>query len=119
MRKLIALIALLAASAPAHGLNGGMLKTMPHGRYECALPGDAVGPAWTSVPEESFVLSGASSYRSEAGDGTYILKGRNFTFTRGPFKGRHFRRTGNAELQAIEPEGSLGRMICIRVSSTH
>lgn len=93
---------------------GGMLKTMPHGRYECALPGDATGPAWKPVTGASFTIGNASSYRTPQGSGTYILKGKDFTFTRGPFKGQRFRRTGDRELQQLRADGSLGPLICTR-----
>lgn len=112
---LVTLIAMTAPAAmPAAAQDGGMLKTMPHGRYECALPGDATGAAWEPVPEASFKLSTASSYSSKAGRGTYMMKGKDFTFTRGPMKGIKLRRTGTNELQAVESDGSLGRMICVR-----
>ena len=89
---------------------------MPHGRYECALPGDATGAAWLPVPEVSFKLSSASRYSSDQGIGTYIMKGKDFTFTRGPLRGTRYRRTGDNELQIVEADGSLGRMICVRQS---
>ena len=97
--------------------SGGMLKTMPTGRYECALPGDATGVAWIPMPEDSFTLGGASSYSSAGGKGAYIMKGKDFTFTRGPFKGRSFRRTGKNELQAVKADDLLGPMICVRSPS--
>ncbi len=101
-------------AVPVAGQPGGMLKTMPHGQYECALPGDATGAAWETVPEISFKLSSASRYSSEQGRGTYIMKGKEFTFTRGPLKGVRYRRTGENELQSVMADGSLGRIICVR-----
>ena len=35
--------------------SSGMLRTMPHGAYECALPGDAGGKAYRVVAEEGFL----------------------------------------------------------------
>lgn len=97
---------------------GGLLKTMPHGSYQCGLPGDASGPPWKAVPGASFRLANASSYRSEGGRGTYLLKGDEFIFTRGPLKGTQYRRTGPNELQIIHSDGSLGKQLCVRKASS-
>lgn len=111
-------IAILVA-APAHAMSGNMLKTMPHGVYECALPGDASGPAWRPVDGLGFIVSGASSYRSEAGFGTYLLKGKTLTFTRGPKKGERYVRTGDGALQKLSADGSRERLRCVRIARDH
>lgn len=106
--------AIAALAAPAHG---EILKTMPHGPYECALPGTAAGAAWIVQEEESFTISRASRYRNAQGRGTYLLKGDDLIFTAGPKNGQRLRRTGPNELRAINLDGSNGRMICVRVGS--
>ncbi|WP_427969419.1 elongation factor P [Altererythrobacter sp.] len=113
----IATTAGLATTAPL-AAKGGLLKTMPHGSYQCGLPGDASGPPWEPVPGASFRLANASSYRSEGGRGTYLLKGDEFIFTRGPLKGTQYRRTGPNELQIIQPDGSLGKQLCVRTGGS-
>lgn len=113
-------LAFLLACATATGalaVDGNMLKTMPHGAYECALPGNAAGPAWEPVAGAGFRLGVASSYTSPEGRGVYLLKGKEFAFTRGPKKGERYLRTGENELQAIGADGVPGRMRCVRVSS--
>lgn len=109
---LIACTAALVASAPAAAQ---MLRTMPHGPYECALPGDASREAWIPQEDESFRIARATRYRNDAGRGTYILKGDELTFTAGPKNGQRLRRTGPNELRSINEDGSTGRMICVRV----
>ena len=112
-----ALLALCVA-LPADIARAEMLETMPHGTYECALPGDAAGAAWETVDAEGFRIGRASSYRSREGRGVYLLKGKILTFTRGPMKGRQLKRTGDNVLQQIEADGSLGRMTCVRTAGT-
>lgn len=109
---LIACGAVMVASVPA---TAQILRTMPHGPYECALPGDASREAWIPLDKESFHIARASRYRSEEGRGTYILKGDELTFTAGPKNGQKLRRTGANELRTINEDGSTGRMICVRV----
>ena len=99
-----------SATAPS----GGMLSTMPHGIYQCALPGDAAGRAYEVVPEEQFRIRTASSYRDGKGTGTYILRGNELTFTRGPKKGERFRRVGTNQLQKLE-NGELTKLLCTRL----
>lgn len=91
-----------------------MLGTMPHGNYECSLPGSADGDAWTSVEGADFRLSSASRYRSDAGRGTYLLKGDLFIFTRGPKRGERYLREGDNRLRKLEADGSKSRLLCVR-----
>ena len=107
--------ALAAFAVPGSAQSGGMLGTLPHGKYQCALPGDAGGAAYRVMPEEDFSLRGASSYRNSEGTGTYILRGNELTFTRGPKKGVKYRRLGENQLRRIEPDGRPGRLICTRL----
>ncbi len=126
---LTTLAVIVAASAPAIGSqenssqqaelaqppSGGMLRTMPHGDYQCALPGDAGGKTINVVEAENFRISTASRYFNAAGDGTYILRGRDLTFTRGPKKGERFRRVGDNQLRKLDDNGERSRLLCTRM----
>lgn len=115
--KRIIILSLFAAGFLASPAHADLLKTMPHGPYECALPGDAASQAWIPQESEGFTISRASRYRNAEGRGTYILKGNELTFTAGPKNGEQLRRTGSNELREINEDGSTGRMICVRVGS--
>ena len=90
---------------------GGMLKAMPQGTYQCALPGDAGGKAFLVQKDEQFHVGPSFSYRSERGNGTYILRGDRFAFTSGPKKGERLQRIGTNQLKR-------GDMICTRLSGS-
>ncbi|MFZ9396600.1 MAG: elongation factor P [Erythrobacter sp.] len=107
-------VALIAAQA-----KGEVIETMPHGPYECTLPGDAAGPAVIPQPEASFTVTRASRYRTAAGRGTYLLKNDVLTFSGGPKNGERLKRTGTNELRALNADGSIGRMICVRVGTNY
>lgn len=92
-----------------------MLETMPKGQYQCALPGDAAGEAWRPVEGTNFRIINASSYKAPDGSrGTYLLTGKTFVFTNGPFSNMRFERTGDNLLRKIEPDGKPGRILCAR-----
>jgi hypothetical protein len=110
-----------AASDEGHSTDapeGGMLRTMPHGTYQCALPGDAAGEAYLVVPAEGFRIGTASSYRSAQGIGTYLMRGRSLTFTRGPRKGERFYRLGDNQLQRVDADGTRSKLLCTRLGAT-
>ena len=90
---------------------------MPHGIYQCALPGDAAGDAFKVIESEQFRIRTASSYRDAEGSGTYIMRGNELTFTRGPRKGQRFRRVGTNQLQKLEGN-SLSKLLCTRLGGT-
>ena len=96
---------------------GGMLRTMPRGTYQCALPGDAASDAFEVVEEEGFRIGNASSYRTSEGRGTYLLRGDELTFTRGPKKDEKFRRIGTNQVQKLDG-GKLTKLICTRLGGT-
>lgn len=115
---LTAAAALTAGSAVSAGAPGGPLATLPIGDYVCSLPGDAAGAAWQVVPEKGFTIDNASTYRTEAGAGTYLLAGSQVRFTRGPMKGMRFERTGQATLRWLDEKGERGRVRCVRNGAT-
>lgn len=112
---LTAFAAAVAAGSPliaqATPPSGGMLRAMPHGVYQCALPGDAGGKAFVVQEAESFRIRPSSGYTSSKGSGTYILRGSELTFTRGPKKGQRFERIGTNQLKR-------GKLICTRLTGT-
>ena len=97
--------------------SGGTLNTMPHGPYECALPGDAGGAAYVVIEEENFRVSTASRYQSAEGSGTYIMRGDMLTFTRGPKRGERFRRIGDNQLRKLNSNGEVTDLLCTRLGS--
>ncbi|QUL38868.1 elongation factor P [Erythrobacter sp. JK5] len=105
------------AQDPNAPVPGGMLRTMPHGTYQCALPGDAAGKAFEVVEAEQFRIGTASSYRSEGGRGVYIMRGDELTFTRGPRKGETFRRVGTNQLRKLE-NGVETKLLCTRLGGS-
>ena len=111
----IAVIVLAAALVAAPSLAQGRLGLLPQGEYICALPGSADGPAWNEVEGHGFSITGASSYSTEKGSGTYLLEGNRVTFTRGPLKGHKMMQVSSGLLQEYGPDGKLGRLRCHRV----
>ena len=118
--------ATIAAGVPAVGRDshpqaqppaGGKLGTLPHGSYQCALPGDAGSDAYVVVEEEGFRISTASRYANADGSGLYILRGREMTFTSGPRKGEKFQRIGDNQLRKIGADGKAGELLCTRLGS--
>ena len=95
--------------------SSGTLGILQHGTYQCALPGDAGGRAFVDVPEEGFRIGAASSYTNPQGNGIYLLRGGEVTFTRGPKKDQRFVRLGNNTLQKLNPDGSPSKLICTRL----
>ena len=121
MKPLQILMLAVLAFTPSISLaaDGNLLKTMPHGVYECAIPGDAGGPAWEPVEGAGFIISHTSGYRTENGRGTYLLKGKDLVVTSGPKKGERYRRTGDGELKRLAADGSQTRLVCVKVASRH
>jgi hypothetical protein len=97
----------------------GMLDILRHGSWECALPGDAGGAAFVTVPDEGFRIGTASSYVNNAGNGIYLLRGNEVVFTRGPKKDERYLRLGENTLQKLNPDGSLSKLICTRLGGVN
>ncbi len=123
---LTAFAAALAGGVPAIGKedtpraprpSDGTLGTLPHGRYQCALPGDASGAAFVVVEDENFRIFTASRYENSVGAGTYILRGSELTFTRGPKKGEQFERISDNQLRKIGADGNESDLLCTRLGS--
>lgn len=109
--------AMAVAGSAQTAQKGGMLKTMPQGVYQCALPGDAAGAAWQVVKDLEFTIMNASSYTSANGRGTYLLKGDRLVFTRGPLKGTRLQQVGEFTLRVLGPDGEKSAVRCVRVGS--
>lgn len=110
----LALLAALAGLAAPPAIAQGRLALLDQGEYVCALPGDASGAAWVVQDGREFAITGGSSYRTARGSGTYLLEGKQVTFTRGPMRGARFMRLGSGLLQQVDRGGKLGRMRCHR-----
>ncbi|ANY20554.1 hypothetical protein A6F68_02049 [Tsuneonella dongtanensis] len=110
----LAFLAALVALASTASLAEGRLGTLESGRYLCELPGDASGLASIPIQDGWFDIINASSYASGSGSGTYLLTGKTVVFTRGPMKGMTFKRMGARSLKAINAEGELAKMRCVR-----
>ena len=104
----------LFALTPSAGDAQGRLGILEQGEYVCALPGSATGPAWQEMEAHNFAITGASSYRTEKGVGTYLLEGKRVTFTRGPMKGHRMMLLSSGLLQELGRDGKLGRLRCHR-----
>jgi hypothetical protein len=106
------------AQTPAAPLPlGGALSTLPHGTYQCALPGDAAGKAFDVIEAENFRIEHASKYRNEAGTGTYLLRGKVLIFTRGPKKDERFKRIGTNQVRKLDGDTET-KLLCTRLGST-
>ena len=110
--KLVTIVATIGVAPLA--ATPGKLGTLPLGNYVCSEPGDAAGAAWVVLPGKNFTIGNGSTYHTADGSGTYLLTGKNVTFTRGPMKGMRFTRSGNATLRWIDDAGKPGRIRCVR-----
>ena len=108
-------LGLMLATAPLMA-QSGPIDTLPLGKYECTLPGDAGGAAWHRLPERDFTILNASSYEAGGERGVYLLRGTQVSFTRGPFKGMMLERSGRRILRERDENGELGPMRCVRTS---
>ena len=108
--SLAALAGLAATPLPAQG----RLGLLERGTYICALPGDATGQAWVEQEGRTFTVTGGSSYETPRGAGTYLLEGKQITFTRGPMRGLKMLVLSSGLLQEVGKDGKLGRLRCHR-----
>ena len=105
----------LLATAPAMAAPGGAMWTVPQGRWTCELPGDATTPP-VPQPENNFSIVPDSSYLAGGVRGTYLLLGRTFTMTSGPFAGRRFEKVGLSLLK-LGPDGKREGLRCVRAGA--
>ncbi|MEM7688423.1 MAG: elongation factor P [Pseudomonadota bacterium] len=116
---LTALAAAIAAAAPTGAQEGRPLNTLPHGAYQCALPGNAATDAFEIVEDEGFLIVPGSGYRDAQGvRGLYLLRGDELVFTSGPKKGERFVRLGNSTLRKLTASGEKGRLSCSRLGGS-
>ena len=109
----------IAAAVPTGAQDGRPLRTLPHGTYECAFPGDALNDAFETVESEGFSILPGSGYRDADGArGIYLLRGNELVFTSGSKKGQRFQRQGNNTLKRLKANGEIGRLTCTRLGST-
>lgn len=102
------------AALPVQAEQHGRLRVLPHGYWQCGLPGDALGTAFRAEEDLSFTTIPNSSYEARGGGGTYLLTGDNLTFTRGPLKGRQFVWESANRLRIAADGTAKGRVICNR-----
>ena len=116
MKKPIALLAgsLAVASVQLHAQVSGPLNTLPVGRYQCSLPGDAGGAPWVPIEGKSFSIKNASRYLSPEGSGIYLMSGSDLVCTRGPIKDERYKRMGTSILRMKNEDGTLSRVRCVR-----
>lgn len=113
----IALSGALFGADLAHAGGLERIGTLPQGRYECGMPGDATGQAWVVDPRYNFSIASASRYETAQGMGTYLLIGQDVIFTRGPMKDMRLRRQPSGLLQQTDENGTPGRLRCNRIGS--
>lgn len=91
--------------------------TISQGRWTCELPGDAATPP-TPQPAGNFSIVPDSSYiAASGGRGTYLLLGKTFTMTSGPFTGQRFEKVGGETLVRLGPEGKRVPERCVRAGA--
>lgn len=104
-------VALGAAEPPP--VPGGLIGTLPAGKYTCELPGDAGGPIRVAASEFDFTVIHGSSYRAAGERGSYLLTGDLVQMTGGKLKGLRLHRISDGFLRRIEANGADGEMRCV------
>ena len=116
-----ALIVLLAAagagSTPADAVVGGKLGTVQRGKYICEMPGDAASTRGVLTPEHDFEITTSSTYRTPAGEGTYLRTGDDVKITSGPKFGEHFVMKSERYLRLLDGKGAETGLRCVRRGS--
>jgi hypothetical protein len=108
---------LAAASPPPPPVPGGLIGTLPQGRYTCELPGDASGPVRVAAHDFDFSVIHGSSYRAGASRGSYLLTGDLVTMTGGKLKGLKLHRIADGFLRQVTASGADGEMRCVRATA--
>lgn len=105
----------LLTAGPAMATPGGAMLTIAQGRWTCELPGDATTPP-VPQPEHNFSIVPDSSYVVNGERGTYLLLGKKFTMTSGPFAGRRFDKVG-LSLIRLGADGKRESLRCVRAGA--
>ena len=112
MKKLVALAFLAVTASPAMAVSGE-IGTMPIGRYICELPGDALGPAGLHVPSADFQIKQASRYKTDRGNGNYLLVDDLLIMTSGPRDGEQYIRKTHGLVRRLAPDGTPSTLRCV------
>jgi hypothetical protein len=120
MRRVSSTVAaafILTAAAPVSDMPmpvpGGLISTLPQGRYTCELPGNAGGPVRVPAAEFDFTIILGSSYRANGERGSYLLTGDVVQMTGGKLKGLKLHRIGDVFLRRIDANGRDGELRCV------
>lgn len=114
MKRVLVALALLAHSLPLWAGEGDAIATLRVGRYQCELPGNAMGAAGIRQPVSDFAITNASSYATDNGGGSYLLQGDTVTLTSGPRRGERYRKISENFLRRLAPDGSDSTLRCVR-----
>lgn len=120
MRRVLSAAAaafILIAAAPGPdtppAVPGGLIDTLPQGKYTCELPGNAGGPVRVAASEFDFTVILGSSYRVDGQRGSYLLTGDLVQMTGGKLKGLKLHRISNGFLRRIDANGQDGELRCV------
>ncbi|MEW9855458.1 hypothetical protein [Novosphingobium sp. M1R2S20] len=103
----------LIAAAPPPPVPGGLIDTLPLGKYTCELPGDAGGPVRVPAEEFDFTVIHGSSYRTAGMRGSYLLTGDLVTMTSGKLKGMKLHRISSGFLRRVDAAGRDDELRCV------
>lgn len=98
---------------PAGAVPGGQIDTLIQGRYDCELPGDALGATGVRQPEADFVVVHGSSYTAAGAKGSYLLTGDLVVMTSGPRRGERYNRISRGFLRKLAANGSESDLRCV------
>ena len=109
----LTLIAAAPPSEPPPPVPGGLIGTLPQGRYTCELPGNAGGPIRVAASEFDFTVILGSSYRAGSERGSYLLTGDVVQMTDGKLKGLKLHRISSGFLRRIDANGLDSELRCV------
>lgn len=92
---------------------GGLIGTLPQGKYTCELPGNAGGPVRVAAADFDFTVILGSSYRADGVRGSYLLTGDLVQMTSGKLAGLKLHRISDGFLRRIDATGQPGEMRCV------
>ena len=107
----------LVAAAPKSDMPqpvpGGLIGTLPQGKYTCELPGNAGGPVRVPAADFDFTVILGSSYRANGERGSYLLTGDLVQMTSGKLAGLKLHRVSDGFLRRVDASGRDGAMRCV------